>query len=91
MIELLERASIAGIEVWYEGGKLHVKGHERAGWLAHEILAHKEDVVAALQAQTRAAPAYGPCPWCKGAAYWWRPDGTGPVCKVCHPDPGKAK
>ncbi len=29
----------------------------------------------------------GPCGWCKSTNYWWRPDGTGPVCSVCHPDP----
>jgi hypothetical protein len=31
--------------------------------------------------------AEGRCPWCNGDEWWMRPDGSGPVCCRCHPQP----
>jgi hypothetical protein len=46
------------------------------------------DVTANAGMHTEATePLLGRCPACGRAEWWYRPDGTDPVCGVCHPNP----
>ena len=48
------------------------------------------DVAANAGMHTEATePPLGRCPACSSTSWWYRADGTGPVCGVCHPEPAK--
>jgi hypothetical protein len=48
------------------------------------------DVAASAGIHTEATePPLGRCPACRSTERWYRPDGSRPVCGVCHPNPAR--